>query len=104
MVALDGCQDGHCGNFNGNPADDTRPLIRSRIGTTGVDPADLLYDVKTPVSPANRPDLNNCPTDKTEMAKTACANSCKNGIPSKECMIDVCFGGPQFAEMTEYDC
>merc|ERR1719464_624193 len=31
-------QDGHCGNFNGNPADDTRPMVRQRLGTTGVPP------------------------------------------------------------------
>jgi hypothetical protein len=96
-------QDGHCGNFNGNPADDTRPLIRSRIGTTGVDPADLLFHTKTPVTKANRPDLNNCPTDKTEMARKACAKQSKNGIPNHDCMVDVCFGGKHFAELTDYD-
>jgi hypothetical protein len=96
-------QDGHCGNFNGNPADDTRPMIRSRIGTTGVDPADLLFHTKTPVAPANRPDLNNCPTDMTEVAKTECTKQSKTGIPSKECMIDVCFGGKHFAALTDYD-
>merc|ERR1719463_167633 len=49
-------QDGHCGNFNGNPADDTRPMIRSRIGTTGVPAGELLFpEPKTPVAPANRP-------------------------------------------------
>merc|ERR1712060_372102 len=74
-------QDGHCGNFNGVLEDDTRP----------------------PVTPANRPDLNNCPTDKTEMAKELCLKKSKTGIPNKECMIDVCFGGPHFADMTDYD-
>merc|ERR1712241_523633 len=29
-------QDGHCGNFNGNRADDTRVAVRSRVGKTGV--------------------------------------------------------------------
>merc|ERR1712228_379617 len=91
-------QDGHCGNFNGDPNDDTRPMIRSRIGTTGVSPQNLLFpEPKTPVSPANRPDLNNCPTDKTEHAKAVCEQKSKNGIASKECMIDVCFGGDPFA-------
>jgi hypothetical protein len=96
-------QDGHCGNFNGNPGDDTRPLIRSRIGTTGVDPQDLLFNTKTPVAPANRPDLNNCPTDKSAQAKDICTKKSKNGIPNHDCMVDVCFGGPQFADMTDYD-
>jgi hypothetical protein len=96
-------QDGHCGNFNGVLEDDTRPMIRSRIGTTGVPQEDLLFHTKTPVTPANRPDLNNCPTDKTEMAKELCLKKSKTGIPNKECMIDVCFGGPHFADMTDYD-
>merc|ERR1719356_2124682 len=96
-------QDGQCGNFNGVLEDDTRPMIRSRIGTTGVPQEDLLFHTKTPVTPANRPDLNNCPTDKTEMAKELCLKKSKTGIPNKECMIDVCFGGPHFADMTDYD-
>jgi len=91
-------QDGHCGNFNGNGADDTRPLIRSRIGTNGVDPAQLLYRTKTPVHAPNRPDLNDCPTAKSDHARTLCAEKSESGIPSNECMIDVCFGGDAFAE------
>jgi len=96
-------QDGHCGNFNGNPGDDTRPLIRSRIGTTGVPQNELLFRTKTPVTPANRPDLNNCPTDMSEKAKNLCKAKSKNGIPNHDCMVDVCFGGPHFAEMSDYD-
>ncbi|CAK0899803.1 unnamed protein product [Prorocentrum cordatum] len=96
-------QDGHCGNFNGNPADDTRPLIRSRIGTTGVDAANLLFEVKTPVVKPNRPDLNNCPTEKTDHAREVCLRQSSNGMASHDCMVDVCFGGDQFAELGGYD-
>jgi hypothetical protein len=96
-------QDGHCGNFNGVLEDDKRPAIRARIGTTGVPPQELLFHTKTPVTPANRPDLNNCPTDKTERAKELCLKRSKNGIPNKDCMIDVCFGGEHFADMNDYD-
>jgi len=96
-------QDGHCGNFNGNPADDTRPLIRSRIGTTGVDPADLLFRTKTPVKKANRPDFNDCPTDKAEQARSVCTAKSKNGMPNMDCMIDVCFGGLHMADLTDYE-
>merc|ERR550525_1648457 len=91
-------QDGHCGNFNGNPGDDTRPQIRARVGTTGVQPQNLLFNTKTPVKAPNRPDLNDCPPDKTNEAKSLCQAKSPNGIPTKECMIDVCFGGPQFAD------
>jgi len=96
-------QDGHCGNFNGVLEDDMRPAIRARIGTTGVPPQELLFHTKTPVTAANRPDLNNCATDKTERAKELCLAKSKTGIPNKECMIDVCFGGEHFAEMSDYD-
>merc|ERR1719150_909115 len=61
-------QDGHCGNFNGNAEDDKRLQIRARVGTTGVDPSELLFNQKE-----------------------------HTFAPSMQCMIDVCFGGPQFA-------
>jgi hypothetical protein len=96
-------QDGHCGNFNGDAGDDTRPAIRSRIGTTGVDPADLLFNTKTPVTAPNRPDLNDCPPDKAEHSRQVCAARSKSGMANKDCMIDVCFGGEKFAELTQYD-
>jgi len=96
-------QDGHCGNFNGDPNDDTRPLIRARIGTTGVAVENLLFHTKTPVREANRPDLNDCPTEKTNHAREMCEEKSSNGIAGKECMIDVCFGGDTFADATDYD-
>merc|ERR1719436_1419359 len=97
MAAIPG-QDGHCGNFNGNPVDDARLQIRQRVGTTGVDPSLLLFQHKTPVVEANRPDINNCPADRTAQAKELCKKKEHTAMPSKQCMIDVCFGGPQFAQ------
>jgi hypothetical protein len=96
-------QDGHCGNFNGKPDDDTRPAIRARVGTTGVDPQDLLFNTKTPVRAPNRPDLNDCPTEKSERARQLCAAKSKVGMANKDCMIDVCFGGEHFAELSDYE-
>jgi hypothetical protein len=90
--------DGHCGNFNRDPGDDTRPLIRARIGTMGVQLSHLLFKHKTPVVAPNRPDLNDCPPEQTRRARDLCQAKCPNKIPNKECMIDVCFGGPQFAD------
>jgi len=90
-------QDGHCGNFNGNPEDDARLEIRKRVGTTGVDPKDLLFHTKTPVQTAGRPDINNCPPEKLQMAHESCKKHEKKFIPSMQCLIDVCFGGKQFA-------
>jgi hypothetical protein len=96
-------QDGHCGNFNGDPNDDTRPLIRSRIGTTGVAPDDLLFNVKTPVVAPNRPDLNDCPTEKANHARDLCAARSQNHMADHDCMVDVCFGGDHFADLTDYN-
>jgi hypothetical protein len=97
-------QDGHCGNFNGDPLDDTRPLIRARIGTTGVAQENLLFMTKTPVTAPNRPDPNDCPPEKTTQARQVCGAKCANGIPDKDCIIDVCFGGEHFANLNDYDC
>lgn len=90
-------QDGHCGNFNGIPADDDRIQVRARVGKTGVDPSVLLFDYKTPVVQANRPNINDCPADQLEAAKATCKEREHKFIPSMACLIDVCFGGKGFA-------
>merc|ERR1712151_367493 len=87
-------QDGHCGNFNGNVADDARTQVRARLGKTGVPQNELLFGTKMPVVVANRPDLSNCPENIMAQAKDLCS---KKGGESAECLIDVCFGGPKFA-------
>merc|ERR1712056_46501 len=91
-------QDGHCGNFNGNQADDDRLQIRARIGTTGVEATMLIFaGAKIPVGQANRPDTNNCARPKLEDAKARCKAKEHKFIPSMSCLTDVCFGGAGFA-------
>merc|ERR1712190_204586 len=91
-------QDGHCGNFNGNQADDDRLQIRARIGVTGVEASALIFaGAKIPVGQANRPDINNCARPKLEDAKSRCKAKEHKFIPSMSCLIDVCFGGTGFA-------
>merc|ERR1712099_171173 len=90
-------QDGHCGNFNANPQDDDRLPVRARVGKTGVDPRDSMYATKTPVMVAHRPNINDCPAQQLEDAKTLCKQKEKKFIPSMACLIDVCFGGKGFA-------
>lgn len=90
--------DGHCGNFNGNPADDARVMVRQRLGTQGVAAGELLFPgPKTAINPANRPDINDCEQSKLESAKEACKKSEGKWNPSMQCLIDVCFGGKGFA-------
>lgn len=92
-------QDGHCGNYNGNAADDDRMQIRARVGTTGVAAGDLLFPGgKIPVVQGNRPDINNCEASKLDSAKTACKAHEHKFIPSMGCLIDYCFGGAGFVE------
>merc|ERR1711988_645250 len=91
-------QDGQCGTPNGNAADDDRMEVRKRLGTQGVAVGDMLFaGPKTPIAPANRPDISNCPTAKLAMATASCKKSEGEFIPSKQCLIDVCFGGKIFA-------
>merc|ERR1712217_137603 len=91
-------QDGHCGNFNNNIADDDRLQIRARVGTTGVAQGEMLFPgPKTPVVVGNRPDINNCPRPQLESAKASCKAKEQKFIPSMACLIDVCFGGKGFA-------
>jgi len=97
-------QDGHCGNFNGVPTDDDRIQVRARVGKTGVEPAQMLFHTKTPVMIANRPNINDCPAEKLDDAKSVCKakkqreTGSKWAIPSMDCLIDVCFGGKGFAQ------
>jgi len=91
-------QDGHCGNFNGLAADDDRLLVRARVGSMGVEPAELLFEKKTPVVQGNRPMLNDCPAHLLDTAKLLCKKKEHKFIPSMACLIDVCFGGTFFAE------
>lgn len=86
-------QDGHCGNFNGIDADDDRLEVRKRMGTQGVPTTELLFNTKTPVKEAGRPDINDCEPEKLDKAHETCKQIEKTFIPSMSCLIDVCFGG-----------
>jgi len=91
-------QDGHCGNFDGDSANDDRLKVRSRLGRTGVPQDELLFETKTHVVEANRPNINDCPADKLNEAKGYCR--AKEGgklIPSMACLVDYCFAGKGFA-------
>jgi len=93
-------QDGHCGNFNGQAADDDRIKVRARLGTTGVPPQELIFETKNPVTQGNRPDINNCPAPKLEAAKADCRAKEGKGkfvIPSMSCLIDYCFANKEMA-------
>jgi len=80
----------------GNAADDDRLAVRQRVGTQGV-PAgpELLFGAKTPITVANRPDINNCPQATITAAKADCA--AKYGSARMSCLTDYCFAGKEVA-------
>lgn len=92
-------QDGQCGNFNGDPEDDSRAALKQRLGSSSawVADEDLLFKERTPVVKTADPSIDDCAADKMPLAEKLCGKASWNGIPEKECIIDVCFGGEQFA-------
>merc|ERR1711876_115492 len=99
MMSAQPGQDGHCGNFNGNAADDARVEVRGRLGRNGVAVEDLLFPgPKTPINAETKADISDCPQAKLDQAKESCKKSEKKWNPSMACLIDVCFGGPGFAQ------
>jgi len=86
-------QDGHCGNFNQNPGDDTTVSIRDRIGM-GVPQSESLFRVYMPAVPGKRPTLNECPPAKKQQATAACSMAHRTDM--NECIFDACFAGTQY--------
>jgi len=94
MRQQSGGQDGHCGNFNGDAADDTAEQIKQRMGEQ-VLAADLLFPEADPVEGTTRAPvtLDDCPADERERAEELC----KESQLKETCIFDVCFGGEEFA-------
>jgi hypothetical protein len=91
-MAPDAGQDGHCGNFNGNPADDTTEAIRARIGL-GVPQAESLFRAYVPAVPGKKETLADCPAAKKVQAQQACQAA---GRTDESCVFDACFAGSQY--------
>jgi len=91
-----GGQEGHCGNFNGNAADDTKGAIETRTPVLGE--RDSLFRTFTPSSPGKMLTVeHDCEPDKKAAAYTACQHTRPNMAHFQSCLFDVCFGGPQYA-------
>jgi len=88
-------QDGQCGNFNGNPVDDARLLVKARLGLNGVPAEDLLFpEPKTPINQ----ELESCPDTTLVAAHEACKKVTRSFWPSMQCLVTVCNGGQAVAE------
>merc|ERR1712039_957004 len=95
MPAQEG-QDGQCGNFNGNPADDARLLVKARLGKDGVPAEDLIFP--GPKTPINQ-ELENCPDTALVNAHEKCKGVSNNFWPHMHCLVTVCNGGEAVAPM-----
>jgi hypothetical protein len=83
--------DGSCGNFNGDPSDDTTEAIIERLGGATVSPEDMLFEHVAPqqLSQEMEDMLHaECQGEKREEAK----NECKHLAYTLACEFDVCFG------------
>jgi len=91
-------QDGQCGNFNGNPADDARLLVKARLGMNGVPTEDLLFP--GPKTPINQ-ELENCPDVTLVSAHEQCKGVSNNFWPHMNCLVSVCNGGKAVAPLLD---
>jgi len=99
MTPREGGQDGSCGNFNGNMADDSTEAIKSRIGQR-VAPADLLFNVPAQVGPGGQHvTITDCAQAKRDHAMEVCKakQPAAGGKLLESCIFDVCFAGDQYA-------
>jgi hypothetical protein len=107
MVQQPDGQDGHCGNFNGDPDDDTLELIGKRAGAPVPAEASLFppRNESGSVSPAPEKNatLADCPSETKVKAQSLCRVAFSGTTDRAQeqvaaCIFDVCFGGKEFAE------
>jgi len=100
MSQQPGGQDGACGNFNGDPLDDTKELIQQRIGAP-VLAEELLFPspALATSAPARELKLQDCEAKVLDRARQLCIanDATAEGDVLEACMFDVCFAGEQYA-------
>mmetsp|Transcript_26532 Transcript_26532/g.57608 ORF Transcript_26532/g.57608 Transcript_26532/m.57608 type:complete len:596 (-) Transcript_26532:290-2077(-) len=112
-------QDGHCGNFNGQPYDDDHSSVVKRIGHE-VDKPDLLFNSYTPRNAGPHLSYSDCPEHKRDAARAEC-QAVTDGLAEKisnqngqkatgtaqdilhGCIFDVCFAGRRYAQSDEIE-
>jgi len=96
MDPVEGGQDGSCGNFNGDPTDDTTEAIFHRIGAR-VGPGDMLLRHRADIkfTPEMEQMLSTCPGDQLVQGELECRQELPQTASSIEvnsCVFDFCFG------------
>lgn len=105
MPRPEGPIDGSCGNFNGDPADDTTALVFGRIGAR-VSDEELMFRHRAVVMMTHEEAVmfqKTCPMMKIELAKAACDKALPTTVNDAQrlsCAFDFCFGMDQHALQT----
>jgi len=92
MLALPEGQDGVCGNFNGDPADDNGKKVHARFGA-GVASDQLLFSKPIPLHiPKATASATKCPPEVKKEAEELCAQEMQGSANwgVEECIGDVC--------------
>jgi len=97
-------QDGACGNFDGDPANDSNEAIFNRIGV-GVEAGELLFNHRAPVdlTIVEEKLLGLCPGALYRRGEGKCQESYTNlGLTPtiaqlRSCILDICYGPNQHA-------
>jgi len=115
MPPVAGGQDGHCGNMNNNPDDDTEGQIQQRVPGPVPNNGESLFHHPFQVHPQREKlTLEDCDPGRRDEAERLCLQA-QPGIVGEfldSCVFDVCFGGDQYAgedgleevEATGFDC
>jgi len=104
MTPVPGGQDGSCGNFNGDPADDTTAAILARGGR--VADKDLLFSSRavTAFTTEEAEMLRrNCPAEELVKGELACRKDLPQNAETVQvnaCVFDFCFGMNEHALQT----
>jgi len=96
-------QDGSCGNFNGNPADDTSDQIFARIGAR-VPYSELIFNSHQDIKVSGEMEkmiAQDCPKQKSDAARAACQQKGMSiALDLDSCVFDICFGMNEHALRT----
>jgi len=94
-----GGQEGSCGNFNSNPADDTTDAIMERMGGR-VMAEQLLFRTQMEARiERQKLTVEDCGPEQRRQAEDLCRKVRPDavGVLLQSCVFDVCFGGRQYA-------
>merc|ERR1719346_66494 len=94
-------QDGSCGNFNGNAADDTTEAIQQRIGAR-VGPGECLFKTRAVIefTAAEKKLLTMCKPELYAKAQAECTAELPGAHvtnQNKACFLNVCYGSNEHA-------